>query len=352
MHRRGRNPWGAGVRIKRAKGKTYYYWAKAKPWAPLPDPTKDADGFMRALARLQRKAAATGDVRGDGSFARLVADWKASPEFKGKADATRESYTRAIDRLVRAYAGAPLTDIDRFDFQSRVMDANADTPGAANMMLTAFNAFARWAEKRVPGFDNPAAKIERFTQHTPYEPWPEHVLEAALDSEDGPFRLAVALHYFTGQRTGDVCRMTWGMIGPDGIQVRQQKTGKLLTIPIHPQLEQELAEAARGDSLLILQNRRCGRLSPQTFRGWAQEFASALGASVVSHGLRKNAVIALLEAGASVQDTADVTGQSIRMVEHYARSRNQAKGAKRAIALMPGTRRERENQTTKGKPAK
>ncbi len=349
MHRRGRNPWGAGVRIKRAKGKVYFYWAKTTPWAKLPDPAKDADAFMRALARLQRKADAVGDARGDGSFAQLVKDWKASPEFKSKADSTRDSYRRAIERLVRAYAGAPLADIDRFDFQARVMDANADTPGAANMMLTAFNAFARWAEKRVRGFENPAARIERFTSHKPYEPWPDHILDAALESDDALFRLAVALHYFTGQRTGDVCRMTWGMIGDEGIQVRQQKTGKLLTVPIHPQLQAELDRAARGDSLLILQNRRGGRLNKQTFLVWAQEFAAGMGTHVVPHGLRKNAVIALLDAGASVSDTADVTGQSIRMVEHYARGRNQVRGAKRAIALMPGTRRERENKPAKGK---
>lgn len=343
MFRRGHNPWGAGVRIKRAKGRTYYYWAKAKPWVALPDPTKDADGFMRALARLQRKSGTANDGRADGSFARLAADWKASPEFKSKSANTRRHYTHYMDRLLRAYPGAPLTDIDRFDFQSRVMDANADTPGAANLMLTTFNAFARWAEKRVRGFENPAAKIDRFNDHKAYSPWPEHVLNAALDSDDDLFRLAVALHYFTGQRTGDVCKMTWGMIDGRGIKVCQQKTGKLLTIPIHPQLQQELDIAPRGDSLLILRAVRGGQLAPQVFRHWSKDFAEKLGVHVVPHGLRKNAVIALLEAGASVSDTADVTGQSIRMVEHYARERNQAAGAKRAIALMPGTRRKREN---------
>ena len=350
MPRRAPNPWGPGVRIKRAKGKTYFYWAKVKPWVPLPDPMQDADGFMRALAKAQRKSDKAGDIRSNGSFAKLVIDWKRSPEFKEKADSTRHAYSRAIDRLVQAYPGAPVTEIDRFDFQARVMDANAETPGAANMMLTAMGAFCIWAEKRIRGFESPVEKIERFKAHEAYEPWPLPILTAALDSKDGPFRLAVALHYFTGQRTGDVCKMTWGMIGPDGIRVRQQKTGKQLMIPIHPQLQAELDAAARGDSLMILQHRRGGPLTPQTFRVWAQEFAALLGVHVVTHGLRKNAVNAFLESGVSVADTAAVTGQSLRMVEHYAKQRNQAQGAARAIALMPGTRRERENKTKGGKP--
>ncbi|PPD28690.1 MAG: hypothetical protein CTY20_09140 [Hyphomicrobium sp.] len=47
------------------------------------------------------------------------------------------------------------------------------------------------------------------------------------------------------------------------------------------------------------------------------------------HGLRKSAVVFLLEAGCSDAETAAITGQSRDMVEHYAKHVNQ----KRLTAL-------------------
>jgi len=52
------------------------------------------------------------------------------------------------------------------------------------------------------------------------------------------------------------------------------------------------------------------------------------------HGLRKNAVNALLEAGASHAEVAAVTGQSVAMVEHYAREVDQARLAESAIRKL------------------
>jgi hypothetical protein len=52
--------------------------------------------------------------------------------------------------------------------------------------------------------------------------------------------------------------------------------------------------------------------------------------------LRKNAVNALLEVGCSVPETAAISGQSLRVVEHYAKERNQRKLASAAILRWEG----------------
>ncbi len=49
------------------------------------------------------------------------------------------------------------------------------------------------------------------------------------------------------------------------------------------------------------------------------------------HGLRKNAVGELLEAGCTVAETAAITGQSFQVVEHYAKDVRQAMLADEAI---------------------
>jgi hypothetical protein len=52
---------------------------------------------------------------------------------------------------------------------------------------------------------------------------------------------------------------------------------------------------------------------------------------LVFHGLRKSAVVFLLEAGCTDAEVSAITGQSRQMVEHYAREVNQNKLAAAAV---------------------
>jgi hypothetical protein len=73
------------------------------------------------------------------------------------------------------------------------------------------------------------------------------------------------------------------------------------------------------------------RYGDKVARDLLQAFAANLGAKIVPHGLRKNAVIALLELGCSVAETASISGQTLQLVEHYAKQRNQAKLSDAAV---------------------
>lgn len=68
-------------------------------------------------------------------------------------------------------------------------------------------------------------------------------------------------------------------------------------------------------------------------------------AGLVFHGLRKLAVVFLLEAGSTDTEVPAITGQSRAMVEHYARQVNQKKLAAAAVlkweASLDGTGKER-----------
>lgn len=60
---------------------------------------------------------------------------------------------------------------------------------------------------------------------------------------------------------------------------------------------------------------------------------------LVFHGLRKSAVVMLLEAGCTDAEVSAITGQSRDMVEHYARAVNQRKLAAAAILKWEGSSR-------------
>lgn len=340
-----------GVRIKKAKGRPYFYWTKVPkgtPWVALPNPHMDVDGFMRKMAHLQRVAVKAEDRKTTGTFGALVAAYRLTPKYTNKAPSTRKLYDLYLERLLIAYGEAPLFELTPEDIQVRVMDANAETPGAANMMLSILRMLFGFASKRTKGLDDWTRGVEPFDKGEEHEPWPEHVLAAALKSDDDLFRRAVKLHLYTGQRTGDVCAMTLGAVAGGKTRVKQQKTKAQLEIGQHPELAAELATLKPSDKhLFILSNRDGGPLMPDVFRRWCAEFAEGLGAEkVVPHGLRKNAVNELFESGCSAAEVAAVTGhKNLAMLEHYGKKRDQGRLSNVAMGRWSktGTGGEREN---------
>jgi integrase len=119
--------------------------------------------------------------------------------------------------------------------------------------------------------------------------------------------------------------------------VVQQKTRTSLEIPVHPKLRAEI-EAAPRPALSILSNQKGGRLRPDAFRQWCKDFGETFGIELVPHGLRKNAVNGLLEAGCSTAEVSSITGQSLAKVESYAKHRNQPKIAKVAMGRWAGVK--------------
>lgn len=362
-----RNPW-PGVRVKRAKGRRYWYWTRVlsgSPWIRLPDPNEDADGFMRKLAHLQRVSQRIDQNRREGTFGALVARYRMSKgagskrgALKGFLDlsaSAQEAYNRYLDRMLVAYADAPLVELTPEDIQERVLDANADTPAAADMMLTVMRVLYKFAAKRQRGLEDWTAGLEKYGNATERQPWPPNVLQDALNSSDDHFRRAVTLALYTGQRPGDVCSMTWNLAQGGTVRVKQEKTGTPLEIEMHPKLAAELASANRSDRhLFILSNRRRDPLTAGTLLKWCWAFSKPYGLKLGPHGLRKNATNALFEAGCSAAEVASITGhKSIAMLEHYGKQRDQSKLASTAIGKWAGTRteQERENFPAKGKPA-
>lgn len=339
-------PW-PGVRVKKAKGRTYHYWSRTEPWTRLPDPYSDPDGFMRALARLQRMGALADEKARTGTFSGLVAEYRQSRHFREKLSAnTRRTYERYLSRLIVGFGKAPLDELTPEDIQRRVLDANEDTPGAADAMLGILSTLNTYARKRHRGVPDWTEGLEPFGRQSVREPWPDDMLYAALTSEDELFRRAVTLALYTGQRPGDVCAMTWNMVAGDMIRVRQQKTKTALEIPMHENLKAAIDEIPRSDRhLFLLSNQNGDPLTSEVFLRWCWKFTRKLGNNRTPHGLRKNAAIELFEAGCTTAEVAAITGhKTLAMLEHYGKARSQPKIARLATAKWQAkTKAEREN---------
>jgi integrase len=100
--------------------------------------------------------------------------------------------------------------------------------------------------------------------------------------------------------------------------VVQQKTGAALSIPCHKELRTEL-EAMPRVAETILVGERGMPISSLTLAAMVRAELHKMGADGYAiHGLRKNAAVALADAGCETMEIAAITGhRTLRMVTHY-----------------------------------
>lgn len=321
------------VKRVRARGREYLYFntgrkARGKVvLARLPDLASPSFWPAYTALKAAREAAP--------SRLYTVADacnaFEASADFRAKSKATRDLYTYAL-RLIRDnFARFPLAELRRHHIQT-VLDKGLPSPSLHNPFLVVLGLVYRQARREDRTDLDPTRDFARRAGGA-HPPWPEEALEAGLQSAHDRTRLAVHLLYFTGQRIGDVCRLRWADVREGEIFVQQQKTGKRLWIPLAGPLQAELARTPRK-GITILADRQGRPIPPASIRRDLKAHGKALGLDLVPHGLRKNAVISLLEAGCSIAEVAAITGQSYQMVEHYAAGINQRRMGKAAILKL------------------
>jgi len=333
------------LRKKKAKGRTYYYCDLglapdgSRILARLPD-IKDprfGDCYARAKATRTSRKNRQGFLTLDG----LIRQYEKSPEFRALAESTQVSYTRYLARansLVRDKHGeSPAVKvIERRDIIA-LRDALADTPGAASQAVRALSALFAWAVDNEKAKENPAAKIRKF-KAKPHEPWPEALVEEAL--ADPQVGMAVALLYFTGQRINEVVKMSWADIGGGYMRVLVQKTRQRMDVAMLPELGEMLGRTPKL-APTILTNANGRPWTQSGLRQKLQDWAKARGHKVVPHGLRKNAVNALLEAGCTAAEVSGITGHSITMVEHYSKGVNRRNLGRAAVVKLDAHRQAR-----------
>ena len=321
------------VKVVTAKGKRYAYFdtgtstPSGKPiYKRLP--AIGAPGFGDSYAACLAGRSRRRNIAAVLTVPALIDLYERSPDFRRLAPATRRNYGYYLAVIGDQLNTAPAGEVERRDVLR--MRANmADRTGAANAMVRTMRALWRWARHNEHVANDPCGGVELFDSKD-YEPWPEDLLILALSDEDPAIRLPVALLYFTAQRIGDVCKMRWSDVRDGYVAVKQEKTKKDMDILLHGELRAELDRNPKA-SLTILADTIGRPVKIDTLRDRLQAWAAARGHKVVPHGLRKNAVNALLEAGCTVAETAAVSGQSLQMVEHYAKRRSGRKLSTAAI---------------------
>lgn len=329
------------VETVKSKGRFYrYYRRDGRRLASLPGEfgsPEFAAAYDKAHAAYERKPNKLKvSATLPGSFKEMAQAYLESGAFKERKQGTREDYKDYIDVLIKFFGDDDRNSI-RMSHVLAYRDTMLATPGKANAMIKCLRIVYGWGVTRDMVKHNPAS-----FQGTPIralkmgerQPWPEAAIERYIEEGETELAWVVQLGLYTGQRIGDVLKMGWGDISEGHLRVRQDKTGKELWIPLHKKLA-GLLEAIPKRALRILTTAK-GRV--WTYNNFADQFMADrvnLGLTAcVFHGLRKNAVNRLLEAGCTTQQVGSITGHSDEMVSYYAKGVDQKALAKAAVVKL------------------
>ena len=294
---------------------TYYYAWKG---GPRLNGSPGSPEFMASY----NEAINARKLRPAGTLRSILDAYESSADFLALADRTRSDYKKHLRAVALEFGDFPLAALsdrrsrgeflawrDRLAVTSR---RNADYR---------FSVFARalsWAFNRGLTSLNPLERPGRLYRANRNENvWTDEDEASFLSKAPAHLHLALTLALWTGQRQGDLLRLTWTAYDGAFVRLKQRKTGARVVIPVGSPLKVALdaAQKAKKDSVTILTTEAGTTWTESGFRAsWRKACAKSGVSDVTFHDLRGTAVTRLALAGCSEAEIATITGHSLRDV--------------------------------------
>lgn len=294
--------------------KTYFYAWRGGPRIEAAPGTR---AFQIEFHRLTRTR---DDAPGNGMLPELIRLYIKSPAFTKLKPSTRVGYEAAIDTIEAEFYNLPLKVIGTPGSRRGFIewrDTFAETPRKADLVLTVLARLFSFALDREMIERNPLERIGKLSDGTRRDAiWTDGQIAAFLASASDKLCLALELARWTGQRQGDLLRVTWKTYDGTHITLRQGKTDRLVRIRVYSELK-TLLDATKREAVTILTNTRGRPWTGDGFRAsWGTACDNAGVEGVTFHDLRGTFItLAYRVHGASIRDIAEITGHSERDAE-------------------------------------
>jgi integrase len=270
-----------------------------------------------------------------GSLDWAIERFLASPLYNKRAETTKRNYRRVLDCLRQGWGAGFLRDLQPRHVRTIRNEIAKRSTTDADIGMSLISALWEFATEQL-GIEldaDPTHGIKRVHKVAhEHEPWPSELIERFLREARPSLRWAVKLALYTGQRRSDLVKMKWSQYDGEFIEVRQQKTGALLSIPCHKALRTELESMPRvADTILV--GERGAPLTGSSLSVMVRRQLREMGVNGYAiHGLRKNAAVELANAGCDAFEIAAITGhRTVGMVQHYAKRHDQRRRARSAM---------------------
>jgi integrase len=336
-----------GVKRVKAKGRVYHYHRATRTRIAAPFGTA---AFLTEIEALDAQAQGVARIETagpDGTLGGLVRAYRAAPEWRSLALASRVSYERVFEFL-RALDDARLetfTPAGILRLRDRVAERKAAPKGRwiANYTVKVLRLLFAWGRPRDWIATNPAADVKMIARPRGMpranRPWTAGERAAVLDAAPAQLKAPIALGMFTGAREGDAIRMTRAAWDGKSAAWRAQKNGREIWVTAHPRLVEALTHVP-ADALMLCLNARGRAWTQSGFRASffklirALEAEGKIGAGLTFHGLRHTLGDALAEAGCTTEEIEAVLGVTPAMARHYSQGRDRRQAADRGIARL------------------
>lgn len=182
------------------------------------------------------------------------------------------------------------------------------------------NAVLTWAVKREILAVNKAAGIEKLNSNTRRDRiWSEEECQRFISTAQPQMAASLQLALNTGQRQGDLLKLTWTAYDGSTLRLRQQKTGSSVRLRVSPSLK-SLLDSLPRTAVTILTNSE-GR--PWGERAFQSAFYRAMKKAGIQgltfHDLRGTYISRAHALGYSIKEIAESSGHSEKDAEQMIR---------------------------------
>ncbi|MTI11176.1 tyrosine-type recombinase/integrase [Curvivirga aplysinae] len=276
-----------------------------------------------------------------GSVGWLIGDYIASHDFKRLAEETKKDYLRTLDVFKEKIGKQDWSKITP-EYCVKLRDKNSDVPSRANKYLSMISVLGARAVLFGLAEKVPSEHVKKLRLGVGKRAWkPEELLRFEAECDNEPILTAYYLALYTGQRRSDVLSMQWGMIEQDVMMVKQNKTGEQLWIPLHPILKEYLTTLEKTSTFIVPTRTGTAYTGDGFETSWRRQIQKIGIAGTKDnpqctfHGLRRNAAVALQEAGCTDSEIMAITGhRTSAMVRLYTRDARQKKLAENAVKKL------------------
>ncbi len=308
----------SATKVIKATGerRTYYYAWRGGPQLPGSPGSPEFVAAYHEAVRSRTTASAKPDA-----LHSVIAAFKGSGEFKKLAPRTKADYAKHIAKIEQRFGSMPLPALSARKAQGVFLtwrdELAESSPRQADYAWTVLARILSVGKRRGLVAVNPCEKGGRLYQAERTEQvWTDDDEAAFLRHAPRHLHLGLMLALWTGQRQGDLLRLTWNQYDGRYIRLRQGKTGARVTVPVGAPLKALLDAEPRRGALVLL----TAKGEPWTEDGFRSSWRKACKAAGVTagltfHDLRGSAVSRLAGVGATVPEIATLTGHSLRDVQ-------------------------------------
>jgi integrase len=263
----------------------------------------------------------------------IIEGFRASEEYLALAARTRQDYDKQLLLIERKYGDLPLQALDdrrvRGDFKAWRADLAKRSRRQADYAWDVLRRVINVAIDNGIVSTNPCAKAGRLYHGSRAEiVWTQEQEAAFIRMAPPHLHLALMLGLWTGQRQGDLLRLTWTAYDGATIRLRQSKSvrqcrrARYVSIPVGEALKRLLDSTPRKSPTILLTMDGTPWTSEGFSSSWRKACKRAGVTGVTFNDLRGTAVTRLALAGCSEAEIATITGHSLSEVrsildKHY-----------------------------------